>query len=434
MQGLILSVPEKRVKFYRELSLHQGMEITNAPRPGNLLLTAARIENWTVGRLLTALVSRTNADGSYTLQAGRQQIRVRSESPLEPGTRLDLEVVETGARTILRRRIPTPPPAQETRTLREALPRQAPAAALLSNLHHISAGSETGSRVLPREITQLAQQIEQALASKEALQRPEVLKQALKDSGLFLEARLAAMTPGRPDPGLARDFKAGLLKLARLLGTHLSRTDRPADPASGARTPATGMQAAASGKGDMAPPPMRQAPPATPPPAAASLATIEDPKQALHELNRQVDATLARVRISQLNSVPGGDGISQFWLLELPLRAGDQVDSFQLRIRTEEEPASSRGGATSGWSVMLSFNLDGLGAMYARLAMAGDRLSTSLWAEQEHTVGLLEHYQGLLQRQLASAGLGDIEVAIRAGRPAGFDTPAQSPGLIHETV
>ena len=408
------------------------MVISSLTQSGNLLLTgsAAGIENWTVGRLLSALVSRANADGGYTLLVGRRQIQVRSESPLRPGTRLNLEVVETGPRTVLRQLADSAPPAVETRTLREALPRQMPATPLLSNLRHITNNRATEPLPLPREVAQLAQQIEQTLTSKEALKQPEILKQALKDSGLFLEARLAAMATGRPDPALAQDFKAGLLKLAQLLATHLPQADTRMAQA----TPPRPATEPVSGKAmEMAPPPMRQAPPATLPPIPASLATIGDPKQALHELSRQVDAALARVQISQLNSVPSGDGNGQYWLLELPLRAGDQVDSFQLRIQTEDEqhPATD---LAAGWSVMLSFNLEGLGPMYARLAMAGDRLSANLWAEQEHTVSLLEHYHGLLQQQFASVGLGATDVAVRAGRPAGFSKPAKTSGLVHETV
>ncbi len=235
----------KRVKFLSNLSLHQGMDIPASPPSGKLLLAepGAKIENWTVGRLLSALVSRANGDGSYNLQLADRQVRVNSEVPLQTGTHLRLEVVETGPRTVLKQ-LATPastPPQVAILSLREALPRQGSAAPLLSNLQHIASGTPDDLPPLPREVTQLAHSIIQALTSKEALSRPGALKQALKDSGLFLEARLAAMPGRHTEVSLAQDFKAGLLKLARLLGQHFSHTDgrstRPAPraPASGHR-------------------------------------------------------------------------------------------------------------------------------------------------------------------------------------------------------
>jgi len=408
------------------------MEITSLSGPDNLLLTGpeAKIENWTVGRLLTALVSRANPDGSYTLQLGGQRVQVKSDLPLQAGASLRLEVVETGAQTVLRRLPETVTPSTVNQLLRESLPRQASATPLLSNLSHLSGATGNQQSPVPAAVSQLAQQIAQALTSQDALKQPQTLKQALMDSGVFLEARLAAAIEGRPELSLARDFKAGLLKLAQLLAQHLPATTTPPHQSTTSRS---SVNLPASRSMEMAPPPMRQAPPATLPPTPASLALLDSPELALHELSHQVDAALARMQISQLSSLPSGDGTGQFWLLELPLRAADHVDSFQLRIQMQDEQSSTP-ELTSGWSVMLSFNLEGLGPMYARLVMTANSLSASLWAEQEQTVELLQEYRGLLQQQFSSAGLGDSEIAILSGRPADNTDTQTAPGLIRETV
>lgn len=188
----------------------------------------------------------------------------------QTGQQVRLQVIQTGPEPAFRI-LPQARQAQETITaaLRQLLPRQTTPTELLGQmLQH--AAQRTKAQQLLETLQRLAQVILAQLPSRKQLQSPGTLKQALQNSGLFLEANLAQV---RPDDGLDQDFKGRLLKFLQAM-----------------------RHAAAAAE--------TQQPP-------AKMALLED-------LQQKTEGTLAKLVLDQLSSLPREENPRQLWNLELP--------------------------------------------------------------------------------------------------------------------
>ena len=81
-----------------------------------LTLTPARVDqknfgiqlaNWRVGQQLTALVVDTRPNGGLVLSVAGKTFLASSDLPVQPGTRMAMEVKQAGAELVLRR-LPDP--------------------------------------------------------------------------------------------------------------------------------------------------------------------------------------------------------------------------------------------------------------------------------------------------------------------------------------
>src|SRR5690606_2967357 len=130
--------------------------------------------------------------------------------------------------------------------------------------------------------------------------QPEGLRQALRDSGLLLESKLAR--PGlsgrlaAPSGELARDFKANLLRLIQVVREHTANsapvprtavsTPMAAPPPGAALRPALAALPPSSLPVDVSAPLMRGQPPQAPSTAALQLARVASQTLTPGELQR----------------------------------------------------------------------------------------------------------------------------------------------------
>ncbi|RME33800.1 MAG: hypothetical protein D6786_06710, partial [Gammaproteobacteria bacterium] len=177
---------------------------------------------WALGQVLQATVLRSDG-ASALLEIAGQQVQARTPSPLIPGERLTLAVSTLEPRVVLQR-LPAQPapslPVLQKETLREALPRQLPltdSVVTLRSLAGSTVAGRPGEGALPGPVQRLIGQILDALPTPASLTDPKQLQQAVRNSGLFLEAELArAATDGTP-PRVEQDLKAMLLRLLSAL-------------------------------------------------------------------------------------------------------------------------------------------------------------------------------------------------------------------------
>ncbi len=75
----------------------------------------------------------------------------------------------------------------------------------------------------------------------------------------------------------------------------------------------------------------------------------------------------------------------------------------------------------------LAFDLPGLGPVQARVAVLGEQVSTTFWAEQASTTQAFDSHLETLRQNLQQAGLGIGELVCRTGQapqpPAGPRAP-----------
>lgn len=267
----------------------------------------------------------------------------------------------------------------------EAAGQQASLGPILANLEQA-----LGSKALPADV-------KVAITQLLALQTPtgtpittEALKQAVAQSGLFLEARIAN---GDPAP---MDLKAALLVLQQALSpagqrgatARLQRTAAP--PTAGG---------ALSGQA----------------PAKATLEVDAEPIGLVRQLRGEVEQALARQTLHQLASLP--DSAGAHWMFELPLATpqGPAVGQFAID-RDDTRKAGAEGDAPT-WQARFSLDIPPLGPVHVSLRMDGDRTAVTLWAEQPEALAQLRSRGDELSSALAA------EVVFRPGSPRPPELP-----------
>ncbi len=338
---------------------------------------------WQRGEVLPArLLPAGPASGALLEIAGRRLPIAPAALPaagelrlqvLDPGRPAGLQIVATDTSPL------------RDQALRQALPRQQALPPLLASLRPLTTPPPSQAP-LPAAIQEGLRSLLAALPTRDAVATGEGLRQALLQSGPFLEARLAEAI-GQGLPGLAGpDLKAGLLGLlARLLGLRLP----------------TGSVEARPPTNESAPPLPGGHPQAQ---ARAAFSALDDPGETLRRLRQQVEGALARVQLVQLASLPGEEDGRRAWLLELPLRGGDdQVDVLALRI--ERESSGQGAEEAAHWQVTLALELPGLGPLEGRVGLREGVVSVRFQTPSADTAQFFAQHLSELQQRLRDAGL-----------------------------
>jgi hypothetical protein len=178
--------------------------------------TAGQAASLKVGAILDVMVQARLGDNRFQLRPlpEGEPLTGISLTELSVGQRLQVQVTRLGAMPELRI-IPAETPAPETvpKALRELLPKQGDVKELAVMLGRLPA---SGSSSLPEPVRVAVERLSAILPQAEKLMTPDGLQKAVRDSGLFLEASLAAvLTDGAELP--ENDLKARLLNLLAVL-------------------------------------------------------------------------------------------------------------------------------------------------------------------------------------------------------------------------
>lgn len=253
---------------------------------------------------------------------------------------------------------------------------------------------------------------------------------ALPDEARAAARVLPAGASAAP-PALAGDLKAGLLALLAELGAWRAAASRP-----GATNPPRTAGPAALLYG----PPGRLATPSPPVPpdttapapepgragrnaaAAADARPTRDTELAA-ELLGAVRGALARTRVHQIAAHPdqsrqGENPPLQAWSVELPIARNAGFDALELRIEQRETRADPHGAPPQRhWQVQLCLQLETLGTLHARLELSGERLATTLWIPDPHTLGRARAALAELGDCLRAQGVEVTRLDCHAGEP-----------------
>lgn len=225
---------------------------------------------------------------------------------------------------------------------------------------------------LPPVVTALLKQLLQQLPSDQTITRTNTPRQVFMDSGLFLEHKLSRNTQ---PVSLDKDIKANLLRLLAEL---------------------------TQGQGN-----------------------------SVADLTRHAEAALARIQLHQLATL-AQDQPPLTWAGEIPVRHGNQIDVFQFRI--EKDATHSAAADQQSWCTWLSFNLQTLGPLHAKITLTNKNIAAAFWAESNATADLVNEHLNYLHQTLEQAGLEVTDIQCRQGPPP-FPPPDRLPkGLLDLTA
>jgi flagellar hook-length control protein FliK len=198
------------------------------------------LERLRPGENISAVVEAQLAEDAFLLKLsdGGETLRARSQLNLTPGQTLKLEVVKLAATPELKivpQETAQPQDAPETVAIQQAfrqfLPKQMQLVDLASALREALKPQASGTASpLPEPLRNLVKSVLEAMPQKSGLVTPEGLKQAAEDSGLFLEARLAAQ-PEAAAQLSGRDLKGNLLALNEALKVLIKSAEGKPAPA-----------------------------------------------------------------------------------------------------------------------------------------------------------------------------------------------------------
>lgn len=331
------------------------------------------------GQVLHAVVVSSATAGTALLRVGALELIARTELALTRDQSLLLEVVKGGEQPELRVLRSGGDEELLARALRTSLPRQAPLADQLGRI------IDTARQLLGDKATaDLGREVQATLLGRAAQSgtEPAALRQALLQSGLFFEARLAQGTFD------AADLKATLLRVLARLQDQAATRGGPGRERNGQPT-----------------------------------ATREPGGALVETLRHLVEDALAGIRWQQISSLPDDAGRGLVWHVGLPLRAPDDAPTT-LWLRAERD-GDGHDADGRRWTLDLSLSIAPLGPLHARLSLLDERVSATIWAESPDTATLVAGHLDLLAAGLERAGVAIAHLAARSGRPStAADQPA----------
>jgi Flagellar hook-length control protein FliK len=420
--------------------LSAGARNPDLLRPGARLLLPPDIQ----ARVLTPA---TRVDVQGTAQGGSVGPAPVLASPYPPGslgaaiTRL-AGIALPGAEAVVGTPQGLPLPAPTAPTLRpgmishalqpeiltalvQASGRQVPLAQGLNSL--LSLPPEA-TATLPDEVQAVLKALSALRSAPGDLAAPDTLQKAVANSGTFLEARLATLAQGGTLPP---DFKALLLNLKSLLG---------AGPQSLPTTTGTALDSvSALLLGESLPTPdaakLAQQAARTAPPTGR----MAEAAPALADLQRATEGTLERVKLTQLASLPEHPEITFTDERAQPLRI---ALSLPLAPQGHDRPATAVMGmviehrptvekpqpferedegspATEGfpWKVRIALDLEETGPVQAEIALRGQSVGVTLWAERRNMAEAARAEIGALHKALTGAAFEVVNLEVKDGFP-----------------
>ena len=332
-------------------------------------VTPASIKNWMAGQVLKASVLEQLSNTTLLLKIGNTRLTAKTELSLPPGSELQLKVINKGDQPLLQIiSHQSTKPETSLVALRQAIPKQAPLSDLFPTLKLVD-------QRLPQIIQQAVQSLQAGLTTRMDLLNPEGVKKALTESGTFLESNLKDQ---KLTSAIEGDLKGKLLRLSDLLSNENINQKQNA--------------------------------------AKNNLLSLLADNKAMPDLQRHVESALARIQLNQLNSLPNADQQTQAFLLELPVKENENIDVFSLKI-TEEDQQKSDLESSKRWSIKLSFDLNGLGRIHAKLLLGGEQIKASLWAEEESTFDIILSNLNQLRDRLTDVEFIDPDVKCYKGKP-----------------
>jgi len=162
-------------------------------------------------------------------------------------------------------------------------------------------------------------------------------------------------------------------------------------------------------------------------PKASTLPLNQLVQNQLKDLLSEVKTILSQIETHQLMSIKNEQtGIQQF-IFDLPMIKNGQIDSFEMRFEDQNQSASK--SDSQYWKVVVRFDLEPLGPMFAQVELKEDRLSTHIFAQSAETAQLIDSHLHVLRDSLVSAGINTDTLAANQGHVPETLVPKQRQGV-----
>jgi Flagellar hook-length control protein FliK len=314
--------------------------------------------------------------------------------------------------------LPTAPPSSALTTMvGQAATQQESLAPLLADL-----AVAVNSPAMPADARATAVQILAVQTPLDADVTAEQLQTATQNSGVFLEASLAAMAvngAAAAPVDVQQDLKALLLQLTSELAPFVQAPTQA--KISTSAQPPRGV--AVRGSSDPLEPPVGGGPTTGQAAARPSLDPQVHTEALVRTLQQEAQGALARVQLSQAASVEQS-GETTRWMFEVPIATPAGAGVAQFEISRDGRGPGSGGAAEPSWRARFSINAAPSGPVHADVLLGKDRVRVTLMAEDGAAQGALAAHQDELTQALAAEQGPDVAVRVIGGAPSRPRQPA----------
>jgi len=397
-------------------------------------LLDARIINVADNKIQLQLADAGNKQGPV-ITIDRSQL-TNAPSELKPGQNLNLEIVKTGA--ALEFKIVNPatyiPEAKVAEFIKQFLPKHEASPIFLNQLIK-DLPQLLKNPSVPQALKDLATQIVRNLPPKEQLVTSPGLKQAIANSGIFLEAKLpTAMsqtellkelpqlikneTVPQSLQRIAVEILQNLTQKQPLLDSPSAEQPPPSPkpvpetesapekiiPANDGITAKTGDLELATGdfKANLLKfiQALKQE---ITPQGEQSLNQVD--LDLLKNLQHKTENTVAKLVLDQLMSLPKEDNPKQLWTIDIPFIDRQQAESVRIEVQQDKENKQQPGSGNSDWSVNITITPPGLGTIHCVVSYRNNEINTFFKSRNSQTTELIKHNLDYLKNQLEESGL-----------------------------
>jgi hypothetical protein len=356
------------------------------------------LQNLKPGQILQGTAMSGNINGRLSLQIGVARLIAQTQLSVRPGQALTLQVVKADNLPELRVLLPPTLESLKAAALKSLLPRQQPLPEVFKALTQVIQ-APAQNRIPPAIKEQAAALLNRLPSTADPGFKPQ-LQKALLESGLLTEPKLlrGLTESGDMKLQLIRLFEriAQLLPEKRLLQANLDpKLILPHLKGGTESLPDNGIKL-------------------------------------LIGLLKHLDGAIARIQSHQLSSLPPEDPTRQMWQFELPIRNGEALDLFHIRIGRDDTGRSSE--EETVWSLTLHMDLSPLGPMRVQLKLQGENVSTLIWSQRPATNSLVQSHLKALQTAYQQRGLQVQRLEAFVGVIEKRDEIPVDGSLLHEQV
>lgn len=379
--------------------------------------------NWQVSQLIEAVILKIT-DKQILLDI--QGTKVHSDKPdilgLKTGDHLKLQIeqLKPSAQFKIINFQPAQTPSSTVQALKNSLPiNNATFTPLLKNIAYIANRPALRPSPLAVEVNATVRELFKNIPAPFNLRTGTQVKSQLQNSGIFIESKIKntlfdvlnkiqTNTPSNIETKLHSNIKTVLendlgVRLHRLATLIKSQNSMTTDITKNSEN-----QISSKNTQNIA----HQNPKITN--EQASIQNIVQREEAMQVFLRQVESSLSHMQQTQLQNLSDAQIGRSTWLMELPIKDGQDIELFQFRIN-EEEVQNEQGERQKIWNIVLQFNLRGLGEVKAHIKMQNEFISTLFFSEKTDTLTLFRENIDYLRSRLNYNGLnvGNIECTNR---------------------
>ena len=369
--------------------------------------------------------TETNPKQTGLITIERSQL-LNAPSDLKAGQNLNLEVIKAGPTPAFKVIPPgTNPVVSEAKIaefVKQFLPRHEAAPVFLNQLIK-DLPQLMKNETVPQALKDIAAQIIQNLPPKEQLISSQGLKQALANSGLFLEAKLPAqaeLIKVLPQLIISESLPLSIQRIAINLLQNLTQKEPLLNIAASHPKPLSITELAALKLNlETQTETSKTAPLAQEDFKANLLKFIGALKQELSaqserlpnpveldllkNLHTKTENTVAKIVLDQLVSLPKEETTKQVWVIDIPFLDRQQAESVRVEIQQDKENTQYAGN--KDWSVNITITPPELGTIHCLVSYRNEVINTYFKSQSVKTAELIKHNLDYLKNQLEEAGL-----------------------------